>query len=345
MIVCVAEDRSDCADAVKLLVLSLMEHCSGVRVELFCPFADDDFARWIAKWPNTHLHVDRLPGAYSWNTKPQALLQILKTHDEPVVWLDSDIIVMRDFRQTIDRLPADTIIAAEEARGASYDDSDAWRARDWGFEVGRVLPHALNSCIVRVTRAHIPLLVRWYELLQSDTYKAAQKLDGAVRPWHLLTDQDVLTALLCSKDFSNIPVEIVPRGKAIVQYYDLFGYSVRERIVHMLSGPPLFVHSQGPKPWHVYPKKRGLRYSLSGLALALSPYSVEAGRYKNEIDRAWMYPTGRMARILRAIGFGYAPLVGLPVAVVFDIWRFIRPLRRYANSIIRNAPRRRALSD
>lgn len=337
MIICIAEDRPDCADAVKFLVLSLMKHCPGIRVELFCPFADDDFSRWTATQPNTRLNTERLAGAYGWNTKPQALLKLLQTSDDAVVWIDSDIIITRDFRQAMDSLPAETIVAAEEARGGAYDDAGAWRAQCWGFGVGRVLPHALNSCVVRVTRSHVALLSKWGELLQSDTYKAAQSMDAATRPWHLFTDQDVFTALLCSKEFADVPVKIISRGREIVQYYDLFGYSVCERVHHMFSGPPSFVHAQGLKPWRSYPAARSLRQRFAGLVLALSPYTVEVGRYKNEIDRPWMHPKGAAARILRAIGFDYAPLVGFPVAIILDLWRIVRPLRWYAYSILRSA--------
>ena len=41
----------------------------------------------------------------------------------------------------------------------------------------------------------------------------------------MVSDQDVLTALLCSQEFSHIPVEIFCRGSGIIQYFGLYGFT------------------------------------------------------------------------------------------------------------------------
>lgn len=47
----------------------------------------------------------------------------------------------------------------------------------------------------------------------------------------MLGDQDVLTALLTSKEFSEIPIHILRKGRQILQFNGIYGYAVAERIV------------------------------------------------------------------------------------------------------------------
>jgi hypothetical protein len=74
--------------------------------------------------------------------------------NEEILWIDSDVIVTKNVTGILAEVPNDAIIVTEEALWSPHDDDDAWRARKWGFHVGRVLPFALNTGVVRVTRAH-----------------------------------------------------------------------------------------------------------------------------------------------------------------------------------------------
>ena len=85
---------------------------------------------------------------------------------EQIIWIDSDIIVTRDFTPILNTLDPHVIAIAEEALWGSYDYSEALRARLWGFDVGRSLPFTLNTAVLRVTRLHYRLLQRWREILQ-----------------------------------------------------------------------------------------------------------------------------------------------------------------------------------
>ena len=42
----------------------------------------------------------------------------------------------------------------------------------------------------------------------------------------------------------------------------------------------------------------------------------------------WMAPRSFAGSVLRAMGFGYAPLVGLPIAAIADLVRLTKPLLR-----------------
>lgn len=326
MIVCIAEDRPSFEISVKLLLLSLARHCGDLRVRLVCPNASGAFAAWIARFPQVELDAAGVAGAQGWNVKPEALLALLEAGHDEVVWIDSDIIVTRDFRADIAALDERALMATEEALWGNYSDAQAWRARCWGMSVGRELPFTVNTAVLRVTRHHIPLLQAWRTLLQSETYCSAQRLGPDQRPQHMFGDQDVLTALLTSREFADVDVAFFRRGPDIIQYFGLSGYTCAERLRQMVDGPPKFVHSQVFKPWVKFKAPRAIenmRDLVDTLYLDLSPYTLAARRYLQELAEPcpWMQPQSRAAAVLRAMGVWYAPLVGLPLAALADIVR------------------------
>ena len=48
---------------------------------------------------------------------------------------------------------------------SSVCQGSAVRARGWDLPAGRAFPITLNTCVLRVTAAHVPLLRRWQGLL------------------------------------------------------------------------------------------------------------------------------------------------------------------------------------
>ncbi len=289
MIVCIAEDRKSFEVPVKLLVLSLAKHCPSLPVEIFYPAASDSFSAWLTKLPHAKLSATRLSKDNGWNIKPQVLLALLHAGHEEVLWIDSDIIVTRDFRDTLGELTRNTMAVTEEALWGSYSDANAWRAERWGLDIGRSLPFTLNTGVMRVTKAHIPLLTAWQQLLDSETYRDAQRLETAQRPGHMFGDQDVLTALLSSKEFSDIDIKYLRRGSDIIQYFGLSGYTCIERLQNAMNGPPCFVHSQVFKPWVKFERPRdveNVRDLFDTLYLDLSPYTLAAAKYKSELGES-----------------------------------------------------------
>jgi hypothetical protein len=226
----------------------------------------------------------------------------------------------------LSQLSPGTIALTEEALWGSHSDTNAWRARQWELNIGRSLPFTANTGVMRVTRTHIPLLIAWKRLLESETYRNAQRVEAAQRPEHMFGDQDVLTALLSSSEFSGIPIKFFKRGADIIQYFGLSGYTCTERLGNVINGPPYFVHSQVFKPWVKFDKPRtieNMRDLLDNLYLDLSPYTLAAAGYRSQLDAPcpWMKPQSSTATILRAIGGWYAPLVGLPIAAIADFVR------------------------
>ena len=47
-----------------------------------------------------------------------------------------------------------------------------------------------------------------------------------------------------------------------------------------------------------------------------------------------MQPRSGLSVILRKVGFGYAPLTGLPTAIIFDLERLIRLPRKIAKYLL-----------
>jgi hypothetical protein len=326
--ICVAEDRESCEPVLRLLLASIDKSNPRLEVHVFHPESMKKFSSWAGKYPQVKLHPDCFDRGHGWNVKPRALLYLMDRGFEDITWIDSDIIVARSLANLYRGLSSDTIMIAEEALWATRDDSDALRARLWGFRVGRVLPFALNSGVLRVTKAHYDLLKRWNELLGSETYRRAQAAHWSERPAHLLGDQDVLTALLASDEYANIPLRLLRRGD-IIQYFSLGGYTVHERLRNFVGLGPSFVHSQGVKPWTLKSGRLGstgapkLRTHLEEVYLDLSPYTRAARKFKAELDgnTDWMRTHFVLSGLLAAIGLWYPPLVGLPIAAAVDLMR------------------------
>ena len=331
--ICLAEDRESCEPCLKVLLLSLNTHIPGTPINLFYPPAKDGFIAWIKKCPEVRLQTEHLKGASGWNVKPQAILNLIDQGFDEVIWIDSDVVVNRNIFPLLSDLKDDTFVATEHTLADERCDMDALRARLWGLPVGRVLPFALNSGVLRVTRAHHELMDRWWKLLQSDIYQDFQRKTWLERPIHMQGDQDVLTALLTSKEFSEIPIHILRRGKHILQFDGVYGYTLAERLRNLPSGCPAFVHSVAGKPWsdpwHLEPGG-GLREYIKKVYLDLSPYTLSALQYRHEIGSGteWMRPHYGLSRVQRILGMWYPPLVGLPMAVFADFGRCAKYVRK-----------------
>src|SRR5215210_3013416 len=93
------EDRPDGIVGLKLLLLSLSKWCPGLGVDVFFPDAPVAFRRWIEPFPDITLHSDREHGGSGYNLKPELLIHLLNDGADQARWIDSDVIVTRDFRE------------------------------------------------------------------------------------------------------------------------------------------------------------------------------------------------------------------------------------------------------
>ncbi len=331
LVICLAEDRKSCEPALRLIMLSLCRYSSNVAMTVFYPEADQEFLDWTHGLNSEKIVVRTTPvsGAYSWNVKPQALLQLLKEGNQEVVWIDSDILVTKDIFPAFSDLNDNMLLVTEEALWV-HNETDALRARLWGFPVRRSFPFPLNTAVMRVTQAHILLLERWKEILESQKYKTAQQQPWHKRPLHMLSDQDVLTALLSSEEFHTVPIRLLRRGSDIIQYFGPLGFTLAERMTCMVRGMPIFIHSQSWKPWLTTTDAipEGFRGKIEAAYQDLSPYILAAKSSASVPPNTWTRPRSKLSSILLKLGFGYPPLVGLPLAAAFDLERIRRAISK-----------------
>lgn len=324
--ICIAEDRRSCEPGLRILIASLAATNPLVDICVFAPDPGAGFVRWLSAFPRVRLNpCGGIAGEWlGYNVKPAAIRTLLQHGHDDVLWIDSDIVVLGDLAPCFAGLAADTVIATEEALCINHDDPDALRTRLWGLPVGRVLPFTLNTGVLRLTTAHVALIDRWLELLGSQTYRSGQARAWHERDPHILGDQEVFTALMASAEFARLPLKPLFRGRHIIQYFGMSGYTVAERLGNLLR-PPLFVHSQGSKPWWRPRRSAGARDRLLGLYQQLSPYILSARRHARALeDRSWLYPQSRLAAVLALSGVNRMQLVGLPIAAFADVARLAK---------------------
>ena len=256
-------------------------------ISLFYPVANEEFRRWLSAYPQVRLQADRLKNGYGWNVKPQAIMRLLDAGFDEVIWIDSDVLVTRDIRLLVSCLSTTQSLWPQSIR-LRRSATMGWgcRAQLWQLSVGRVLPGALNSGVIRVTRQHYRLMQRWWELLQSDAYQSCQQREWCKRPIHMLGDQDVLTALLTSTEFAQVPLRVLRRGKHIIQFDGVWGYTTAERTRNLLGDGPTFIHSMAGKPWVARWESESLnhlREYLKMVYLDVSPYTLSSARFSRDL--------------------------------------------------------------
>ena len=85
--------------------------------------------------------------------------------------------------------------------------------------------------------------------MNDDRYRDNQTRHQRDRDLGCVGDQDVLSALVGSAQFADVPVKLLQSGRDVVQNLGEFGWHPRDRLRSMLSGSPPLVHALGPKPW------------------------------------------------------------------------------------------------
>jgi hypothetical protein len=318
---CLAEDRELEEVGLRFAVASLMKNCTSARAVVYRPNPTADFRRWLGRHPRVELVVDLPSGASSWNCKPHTLLPLLAGGFEEAIWLDSDIFITRDPSYLFDQLGREELLGAEEFPTSPNPIGFAVRTAAWGLAPGRDFPVTLNSCVLRVTTAHMPLLVQWCELLANADYVAAQKRTD--RPWHLISDQDVLNALLGSANFCDIPVRCLSVGTEVIHCGGAIGYTLGRRIGSLFHQVPPFLHAIAGKPWWVFHPEYAKHHSpwftwYRRLLQETSQYVAATRRLRSEVQMMcpWLDAGSLLGRVLQTLGFGHHALLGMPLTVL-----------------------------
>ncbi|WP_188052273.1 nucleotide-diphospho-sugar transferase [Aureimonas fodinaquatilis] len=331
--ICIYEDRPDCFTGVKLSVLSARSHMPDAQIFVGCRSMPQSFADWLTDFPEVRVLSFADYPAQGFNVKPVALLRLLDEGYVEVIWIDSDII-WAEASDIFSQLDRQTLLATQETYWGQQQ-GGIKRTVNWGLKPGRSLNATVNSGILRVTSAHRHLMASWADMLQHPLYRQAQALPASERPIHMLGDQEVLTALVCSEEFSQMPLRLLQRGREIAQCFGPGGFTPAERLQSLVSGKPAFVHAMGPKPWNrdISPpslaqaaKSRQFRALYDQIGLELSPYVAAAKPYGpllgENID--WLSAQTAPGRLLTRLTSGNGTLQGFPVAVVDSLVRRAR---------------------
>jgi hypothetical protein len=217
----------------------------------------------------------------------------------------------------------------------AQNQGSAQRTENWGLPMGRVLPTTVNSGIVRATTAHRPLLAAWDRLLAHPLYLQAQAQAWYTRPPHMLGDQDVLTALLGSAHFSDVPLQLLRRGRDIAQCFGPAGFTVGERLASLAHGAPALIHAMGPKPWAPAKGTGGGLAARIGttyrrMDAELSPYARAAAELQDRLGAParWTSPSTPLARAMAALAGRHIALQGLPLAAIDQIARRLKRMMK-----------------
>jgi hypothetical protein len=261
-----------------------------------------------------------------WDVKPWLLLQELNAGSPKAVWIDADMIVTRPITKLLEEFPPDSLIVAEE-----WDRHEAVRVSHlWGWPSMRPIP-VINSCFIRATQAHRPLLERWLQMTHEPNYREAQTLPWERRPFHLSSDQWLLAALLESEEFSQVPFDCLRLGRHIAHCAGSSGYRPQHRLLDLFRGLPPLIHCIGRKPWVSLPDRGRMYRLLVNLATDVSPYVLASRRVARDLDMSprWLEARTSLGAMLRGLTACHPGMAGLPLAILhafhMKISQTIRP--------------------
>jgi hypothetical protein len=328
-LVCSYEDRAAAMDSVLLMGESLCRADPEVSLHLMVPDAPASVRSWAERRPEVILTTTAPDGVTGWDVKPWLLLQELSAGRRDAVWLDDDIIVSRPISTMLEEFPPDSLIVAQDWQGAD----SVHASQLWGLRSVRPCP-LINTCFIRATEAHRPLLERWLKLMQDPGYRAAQSVPWERRPLHLSSDQWLLSALLESEDFSHVPFEYIRLGRHIAQCAGSSGYRPQHRLLDLFRGLPPLIHCIGRKPWvSIHDRGRMYRF-LTDLATDVSPYVLASRKVARQLDMspAWLDARTRLGALLRGLTAYHPGMAGLPLATLHSLHLKISQALKFGKS-------------
>lgn len=266
MTVVIREDRLSDFAGVRLVLASLWRRSPESAVKVY--LTAEHTARFQAELLELHplAQFVEYSGASSWACKPSVLLDALTRvgSEERVVWLDTDIVVLRSLTALAQCEP-DRMYVAEESN-PNPNELLHRRQELLGIETGSARETTISSAVVGVTSRHRAVLEMWEAKVNSAPFLHQQTLTPRKRL--LFGDQEVLEAVVCGRNFADLPVTILRNWQDLLQAtYTSFGPARPSG----QCAAPLLIHATGNlKPW---------RRSRLRTAQELFPYFDEAQPY------------------------------------------------------------------
>jgi len=312
LLVCSYEDRPEALDGLVFMAESLFRTDPAVCLHLTVPDAPPAVRAWAQRRPEVALSTKRPDGVTGWDIKPWLLLDELSAGNREVLWLDADMIVTRPISSMLAAFRPESLIVAEEW----FLPGPMRLSELWGLPTARaVVP--VNSCFVRATQFHRSLLERWLQMTLEASYREAQMVPMERRPFHLASDQALLTALLGSREFGGVSLDYIRIGRHIAQCAGSSGYRPLDRILDLFRGLPPLIHCIGRKPWESRNSAGGMRGLLADVATDVHPYVLAARRMAKDLNvqREWLDAQTFLGAMLRRLAFGHPGMAGLPLAI------------------------------
>ena len=285
MLVCLYEDRPNQVAGLKILLLSLNRYCPHWPIRLRFPRIAESFRTWLKRFSQVSLCEEKLSQSGSYNVKPLVLLDGLATGAKSCLWLDTDVSVNGNL-DFIAAISPQAIVVTQDPW--EYHDGSTHRCVTWRLKAERSLPGALNTAVVRATYYHERLLRAWEGLLLTEQYLLEQAKPVIQRNQHMLGDQDAMSALLASQEFSSIPVRRLIHPTEILQHHGAGAYGPAQRWLNLIHGMPPLVHAMGTvKPWKMPDRPdpfHSLRDYYERTYLELSPYVHTARQFRAALD-------------------------------------------------------------
>ena len=307
---CTFENRPESWIGLKLLALSLERQCRDFTLCVGVLEGQEELAEWLRRRaPHAvTVPVPAFRDAWSiWSVKPRLMLQLFAQGYTDVTWLDADLIVLRDLAPLLEPLDADTVLMARELDYPFEFNRPVLEA--YGMEPRRELAGGVNTCLMRMTPRHAPLLEKLMECMGAPFFREQTGTPGERRmiKWHY--DQTIMELLLTCGDAEWTPtaaVELIPAGSGVIQELGVTRYYLRDRLRNGLGlNRPWLVHCLGMKPWDRHPRARSVR--------AASVFSAFAEQYRDEVDEPmpWANAGGLSSRVGRVLSLGQPHWMGI----------------------------------
>jgi hypothetical protein len=240
------EDRVAEFAGLRLLLASLQRFSPDIKVSAY--LLSDHIAAEGDRLKGIHPGVRLVPmdEVNGWACKPAVLLDALAQEagdDGMVLWVDTDIMVLRDI-SALAQTPPDLVLVAEESN--PNDNSEIARRQTYlGLPVGTARASTISSAVVGVRHRHSAMVEAWRRGVESPEFKKQQQLPHHQRL--LFGDQEVWEAVVCTPRFDQVGVRFLRNFNEMLQA-TYTSHVTRHQMQQETE--PYFVHATGNlKPW------------------------------------------------------------------------------------------------
>ena len=319
---CAFENRPDCLVGAKLLILSVEKQCRDFTLYWGYDGENPEFDAWLKRHgPNVvKVKIPYITPLRLKQVKPLLFLELFDRGINDATWLDTDMIILRDLEPMLKNLDEETVLVAEDY----HPFRPQVNLRSYYHMSQKIqLTRAVNSCVLRLTDRHRPLVKKWLECMNDPFYLEQWAKPPEQRLSGFGLDQTVLQVLLCCGNESWTPppsLKYLRRGPDIVQEWGVRTYRLWDRFRNGLGlSRPWMIHSIGSeKPW----TKPALIYSHRWASV----YAAFAKQYADQVeeDMSWADPTYLGGRIARWLSFGVPHWVGWAHCLAAKMFYFYR---------------------